>query len=154
MFISSGEMSFKYSETTPGIPPIIRYFLRSFSQDPVSHEEEDDFLEVKSNIARYQRVIQKKIQDALHYGADMMQEILRQSISISHLRTLPISDRQKLYRSWHTVWIYLTRTLGAFKFFEEAGYVHLPKKGEQLVSVMGMKKAGAKRRKEKERASR
>ena len=121
-----------------------KYFLRSFAQDPIAHEEEEDFLEVKSNIARYQRVIRQKIQDELYYGADQMQELLRQSISISHLRTLPVNDRQELYKKWHATWVALTRTLGAFKFFDEVGYVHVPKKGEAALSVADLKRGGKK----------
>ena len=92
-----------------------KYFLRSFTQDPIAREEEEDFLEVKSNIARYQRVINTKLEDSLYYGADKIKALLRQSISIDHLRALPLMDKQALYRDWHSTWIYLTRTLGAFK---------------------------------------
>jgi hypothetical protein len=63
-----------------------------------------------------------KLPKEVGYGADKMQEILRQSISISHLRGLPKTDKATLMGTWHLVFINLSRAVGALQFLAE-GYV-------------------------------
>jgi hypothetical protein len=42
-------------------------------------------------------------------------------ISITHIRNMPEADRRTFYKEWHSSMVYLSRTVGAFKFLSE-GY--------------------------------
>jgi hypothetical protein len=98
------------------------YFIKANNEDPISRDEEQAFLETKSDISRLQRILGSKVPADIGFGADKMQDLLRQSISIGHLRNLPKADRTQLMQAWHQVFIYLSRAAGAMQFLVE-GYV-------------------------------
>lgn len=98
------------------------YFVKANTDDPVSPEEERAFLDIKSEIQRLQRILRGKLIANITFGAEKMQDLLKQSISIKHLRELPRADRQGLLNAWHFVFIHLGRATGALQFIAE-GYV-------------------------------
>jgi hypothetical protein len=98
------------------------YLARANTDDPISREHEQDFLETKSELSKCQRLLGPKLPKEVSYGADKMQEILRQSISIGHLRGLPKQDKATLMGTWHLVFINLSRAVGALQFLAE-GYI-------------------------------
>ncbi|MCX7765126.1 MAG: hypothetical protein N2246_00245 [Candidatus Sumerlaeia bacterium] len=118
-----------------------KYYLKSFTTDPISREEEQAFLEIKSEIAKYQRVLGEEVTENLYFASDKIIELLRKSISVSHLRSLPYVDKQLYYKLWHYVFIHLGRTVGAYQFFCE-GYVP-PKQASKGDSAMTISKVKA-----------
>jgi len=97
------------------------YFVKAASEDEIRSEDEKSFLELKSEVQRLQRILKNKMVAGLDFGEQRMQDLLRQSISIHHLRELPRTDRQLLVNSWHYCFIYLARVVGALQFIVE-GY--------------------------------
>lgn len=118
-----------------------RYFLKAFSTEPISREEEHEFLEIKSEIARYQRVVSEEVGEDLYFAGDKIIELLRKSISIAHLRSLPLVDKQLNYKLWHYIFIYLGRTVGAYEFFT-TGYPR-PKRSLKREGAMTVSKVKA-----------
>lgn len=118
------------------------FLMRSFTNDSITQELELEFLDIKSTTSKYLRVLAQKI-DArqFKYEPDKMTTLLRQAISIVHLRGLPIADRKNLVILWHEVYIHLIKVLGAFNLISE-GYQ--PKKREvKDTSVAALKKGAA-----------
>ena len=99
-----------------------KYFLKAFSNDAIGREEEQKFLEIKSHIAKYHRVLSEEVDENLYFAGDKIIELLRKCISVSHLRSLPLVDKNLYYKTWHYIFIYLGRTVGAYQFFRE-GFV-------------------------------
>lgn len=90
--------------------------------EPITKEEEQDFLRVKSDGTKYHRILKKKLTDQatrikrLDFAYDKMLEILRSSISIAHLRALPPSDVKKMRSDWHKINVQLHYVKGAYEF--------------------------------------
>lgn len=97
------------------------YFVKAASEEAITPEDERSFLELKSEVQRLQRLLKNKMIADLSFGEQKMQELLRQSITIQHLRELPRMDRQLLVNSWHDVFVHLARAVGALEFIAE-GY--------------------------------
>ena len=116
-----------------------KYFQRSFTSEPISRQEEQDFLELKSTLAKSYRALAQRSNELFNYGGEKILEILRQSISVGHLRALPIGDKRTLYTNWHTVFVYLSRTVGAYRFLAEGFVPLLREKKEGVVSVAKIK---------------
>ncbi len=101
----------------------VREFLGiAMRNDPISKEQEADFLKVKSDGTKYHRILKKKLTDAetrikrLDFPYDQMIEILRGSISIVHLRALPEADLKKIRTEWHRIQVGLCSVVGAYEF--------------------------------------
>ena len=127
-----------------------QFFAKANAEEPITREDEQQFLEMKSEITKYQRTVTPKMPANVSFGGDRMTELLRQSISISHLRGLPKPDRMALLSTWHTVFILLTRAVGALKFIAE-GYTpsQSGSKGAGGSNISDLKKAAAKKSGEK-----
>ncbi|MGB9692047.1 MAG: hypothetical protein ACPL7D_07750 [Candidatus Sumerlaeaceae bacterium] len=97
------------------------YFVKAASDEPITPEDERTFLDLKSEVQRLQRLLRGKMVAGLTFGEQRMADLLRQSISIQHLRELPKMDRQLLVNSWHYVFIHLAKAVGALQFIAE-GY--------------------------------
>lgn len=117
-----------------------KYYLKAFTTEPISREEEHDFLEIKSEIAKYHRVLSEEVHENLYFAGDKIIELLRKSISVAHLRALPLVDKNLYYKMWHYIFIHLGRTLGAYQFFSE-GYVPQKRasKRDELVTISKLK---------------
>lgn len=121
----------------------IRGFLaKATTDEPISPDDERMFLEAKSETSRYQRTLGMKLPDYVNYGSDKIQEILRQSISINHLRGLPRADRQNLLATWHAVFVYLSQALGVLQFINE-GYEPPPRQRKAGTGLKDLKGAAA-----------
>ena len=97
------------------------FYAKAASEDPISREDETEFLETKSDVSKLQRTLGSKLPAGIGFAADKLQELLRQSISLGHLRSLPKNDRQGLLAVWHQVFVYLSQAVGALQFICE-GY--------------------------------
>ena len=109
-----------------------RYLIKSFGEDPVAAEDETNFLEVKSAVAKTLRTMQERMKSfvGIDYGGSQIRDLLNRCVSVGHLRNLPPTDKRNIYKDWHSVFIRLSRTVGAFKFMSE-GYIPPPPKGKQ-----------------------
>jgi hypothetical protein len=126
----------------------VRYFLNlSFTEDPLTGEIEQKFLEAKSLTTKYLRVLAEKIDtNEFQYDPAKINAILRQAISVVHLRGLPIPDRKNILVLWHEVFVHLSQVLGAFTFISEENYQPL-KKERKDTSIAALKKRGKKKEK-------
>lgn len=103
-----------------------REFFRRCIESPheVSKEEEKKFLEIKSSIAKYQRLINSKIERNIKFKTDDMQNVLRQSVSLTHLIALPDADKKALYATIHSVYVNILTIVGAYRFMLEGYHPH------------------------------
>lgn len=118
------------------------FFVKADGTDPISREEEQAFLDTKSEISRSQRTISTKLPLGLSIAPERLQEILRQSISISHVRVMPKSDRAVLLANWHYVFIYLSQAVGGFQLVAE-GYDPPPRAAKKGTGLKDLKGAAA-----------
>jgi hypothetical protein len=118
------------------------FLAKATTEEPITREEEQTFLETKSDISKMQRSIAQKLPPDVSFGADRMQEILRQSISISHLRNLPKTDKQSLASNWHYVFINLSRAMGALQLLAE-GYTPPPRAAKAGTGIKDLKGAAS-----------
>ncbi|PKO18678.1 hypothetical protein CVU37_04640 [candidate division BRC1 bacterium HGW-BRC1-1] len=125
-----------------------QYFQKANTEDPITREDEQQFLEMKSDITKYQRTVTPKMPEGVSYGAERMTDLLRQSISISHLRGLPKPDRVALIITWHSVFIQLTRAVGSLKFISE-GWIPRAQQKTGGSNISDLKKAAGKKTGEK-----
>lgn len=126
-----------------------QFFAKANTEEPITREDEQQFLEMKSEITKYQRTVTPKMPAKVGFGGERMTELLRQSISISHLRGLPKSDRTALLSTWHLVFILLTRAVGALKFIAEGYTPSQAAKGAGGSNISDLKKAAGKKSGEK-----
>ncbi|MCX7001017.1 MAG: hypothetical protein NT106_12105 [Candidatus Sumerlaeota bacterium] len=122
------------------------YLLMAFTNEPISPDVEGNFLDVKSHTSKYLRVVAEKIDShQFRYDPEKISLLLRQAISVTHLRSLPIADRKTLFELWHEVYVHLSQVLGAFLFIME-GYQPL-KKEKKITSIASLKKGASGARK-------
>ncbi len=95
------------------------FLAKAFTESPVAHEEEKAFLETKSAVSQYTRTVSQKLPPDVKIGGEKMQELLRQAISIAHLRGLPKADKQTLIANWHAAFVQLARAVGCLQFITE-----------------------------------
>lgn len=127
-----------------------KFLLRSLSDSPLSGDTEQKFLNVKSQTSKYLRILAEKIDPhQFQYDPEKIQNILRQAISVTHLRGLPVSDRKNLLVLWHEVHVHLAQVLGAFKLISH-GYQ--PKKKVKKDSSIAALKKGASDKKSKKKS--
>jgi len=99
------------------------FLLLAFQNDPIGREQEQSFLELKSETARCQRVVSGKMPEDLRFGADKITDFLRQAIAVAHLRGLPMADKRGLVGGWHVASVMLHRAVGALEFINETQQV-------------------------------
>lgn len=104
-----------------------KFLLVANTDQEISSEDEANFLEIKSSVARNVRALGERSKDAagggnLDYGEKTIRELLNKCVSVMHLRALPINDKRQIYKDWHGAFVRLSRSVGALKFMSE-GYV-------------------------------
>lgn len=95
-----------------------RYVLKAFGQEPVTPEDEQEFLEVKSQINKIGRILTERMKE-LGFEGEKIGSMLRQCISVSQLRGMPVADRRGLYKEWHSIYVNLNQAQGAVAFIAE-----------------------------------
>ncbi len=124
-----------------------RHFLKAFTQEPLTPEDEHEFLEIKSEVAKNSRLLTERLKD-IQFGGDKIGNILRQCISVDQLRSLPVPDRRGLYKEWHVIFVYLSQARGALEFIS-AGWeprVIEVKEGMSIRDIKAGGKAEAKKK--------
>lgn len=119
------------------------FLAKAFNDTPVTPEEERTFLETKSAVSQYTRLVSQKLPPDVKIGGEKMQDLLRQAISIGHLRGLPKADKLTLVSNWHAAFLQLARATGCLQFITE-GYIpsgKTTKSGTSLSDLKGKKAA-------------
>lgn len=96
-------------------------FIKSFGNQPIGDDQENAYLELKSEIQRLYRASSEELTPGLKFDGDKMIETLKNAISMAQLRQQNVQERQKYFAIWHQIYIKLTRTLGALEVIN-AGY--------------------------------
>lgn len=100
------------------------YLVLGSTSNKISQEDENSFLEIKSNLSRSNRALGEKMKEAgrMDLGEKLLKELLTKCVSISNISSLPPPDKRQLMRDWHKVYIKMSRSIGALKMLSE-GYV-------------------------------
>ncbi len=87
-------------------------FRQTAEKDQPEAEEEHNFLELKSQIARLQRFIGLRLPENYKFGSSRMSDLMGQVVSLQALSDLPEPDRSSLYNEWHESYIMLQQLRG------------------------------------------
>ncbi|MCX7013553.1 MAG: hypothetical protein NTW86_13525 [Candidatus Sumerlaeota bacterium] len=111
-----------------------RKFLRlAMSEQPITREQDQAFLQIKSAISKTYSQVRSRLPRQLAGSPDQLQDLMKQSLSVTHVRNMPAPDRRNLYRLWHAFYIDLCRTAGALKYMSDERYY--PKIEEKAVKI-------------------
>ena len=113
------------------------YIILAFGRGQITPEAEQKFLALTTALQKQQRVISPAIPGDIDFGGDKMIEFLRTAISLDHLRSLPEPDKRTLYSAWHSVYILLTRAVGAMRFIAD-GYQHKVERQENQLGTRAL----------------
>lgn len=104
------------------------FFYKGISDEEISPTDDAEFLEITSSIAQNIRKMGQKIDEKKfpHRNKEIAAQ-LKSTVSIQGFRNMPEADRKIFYKTWHENMVYLTRTVGAYKFLSE-GYRPVEKK--------------------------
>jgi hypothetical protein len=98
-------------------------FRRAFGSHEITPQEEQHFLEIKSNLSRLQRVLAQRLPEGFKYGSKGITELMAQCVSIASLRELPANDKKGLYQEWHKAFISLQNLRGILDMMEEGHHI-------------------------------
>lgn len=99
-----------------------QFFRKGTSDEPISSQEEQEFLETTSAIAQNLRKLGQRIDEKkFPFRKNEIAAQLKSTMSIGQFRNMAEPDRKKFYKEWHISLLHLTRTVGALKFMTE-GY--------------------------------
>lgn len=115
-------------------------FAKAFAEGEITREHEAGYLQLKSDISRIYRVIADKLPPGLRFDGDKALEMLKNAMTMDHLHQLPQAERQNLYKTWHVIYMRLTRTLGALETMKMGYFPHLHRSKLQSRSAAGAKK--------------
>ena len=101
----------------------VRDFLRlAMSAKPISREQDQNFLTTKSAMSKVFSQLRNRIPEQVLGNSEQMQTVMKQALSVTHIRNLPTPDKRQLYRIWHSYYMELCRTAGALKFMNDEKY--------------------------------
>ena len=122
-------------------------FLKAFASDRPSQEQEDAYLNLKSEISRLYRMISERLPPGLMFEGDKMLESLKNAMTLEHLHRQSATERQILMVLWHRIYIKITRTVGALEVMQSGYYPHLHRQlmraPDDDATAKGKKKARA-----------
>ena len=101
-------------------------FIKAFdNRSELSREHEGAYLNLKSDLSRIYRIMSEKLPKGLLFEGEKMIDMLKNAMTMETLRQFPPSERQNYYKTWHNIYIRLTRTLGALDVMKAGYYPHL-----------------------------
>lgn len=120
----------------------------AFGEGNITQDAENQFLSLTGALQQEQRVLLSTLPRDINFGSDKMTDMLRDSVSLKHLRDMPKVDKGTALANWHSAYILLTRAAGAMAFIAE-GYKH-EAEVERQVDLRSIKAGGrvARRRQE------
>lgn len=99
--------------------------IKAFGEDELTREHETGYLQLKSEVSRILRIIADKLPPGLRFDSDRALELLKNAMSMEHLQKMPPAERQATYKTWHAIYIRLTRSLGALETMKLGYFPHL-----------------------------
>lgn len=97
-----------------------KHMRKAFSDQPLGMQEEQEFLDLKSQLTKLQRILTQRLPEAAQSGgAKKMTELMSKCISINVIRDLPLQDKKGLYASWHQLHIQQQHMLGILDLLKE-----------------------------------
>ena len=112
-------------------------FLKAFGAAEISREQESAYMQLKTEISRLNRAASDKLPSGLKFEGEKMMEMLKNAITMEHLRNQPASEKQNINAVWHRLYIKLTRSLGALEVMQSGYYPHVHR--SRLKSMAGAK---------------
>lgn len=100
------------------------FILLAFGDKELTVDHEQQFLALMTGLQKQERAVLQFAPRDIDFGSGKMGDMLRNAISLDHLRDQPESDKEKLYGDWHSIYILMTRAVGAMAFVAE-GYKHV-----------------------------
>lgn len=94
---------------------------KAYSPQEIQTAEEQQFLEVKSELSRAQRSLGQTLPEGAHYSAKTISDLMGQCVSIGNIRELPPTDKKNLYDKWHECYIGIQRLVGTLEIMRQ-GY--------------------------------
>lgn len=94
---------------------------KAFSPQEIQTAEEQQFLEVKSELSRAQRSLGQSLPEGSHYSGKAISDLMGQCVSIGNIRELPPTDKKSLYDRWHECYIGIQRLVGTLEIMRQ-GY--------------------------------
>jgi hypothetical protein len=121
----------------------IRKYLRlALSNEPITREQDHEFLQVKSQISKHYSQLRIRLPKQLLGTLEVVQDVMKQALSVTHLRNLPTTDQRQVANLWHGYYVDLCRMAGALKFMTEEKYY--PKIEDKQIKASGNIKADLK----------
>lgn len=96
-----------------------KFMRRAFGRQPITQQDEQKFLDLKSNLTRLQRVLAQRLPEGFRYGSKNMHDLMAQTISLSGIREVPMADKKGLYVQWHKAHINMQHMLGILDVMAE-----------------------------------
>lgn len=114
---------------------------RSFGKEPISAEQEQAFLKLKSDLSRLYRKVGDKLPPELGFEGDEMIEMMKNATTMANVQQLPLTEKRNIFSKWHRIYVLMTRAFGAMEVMNE-GY-H-PRLHRNLLKTKKGKKARGK----------
>ncbi len=87
-------------------------FRKTVEQKEIEPEDEHNFLELKSHVARLQRFIGLRLPENYKFGSSNISDLMKQVVSLQALSDQPEQDKSELYNKWHQSYIMLQQLRG------------------------------------------
>ena len=98
---------------------------KAFGKGEITKEQEQAFLQLKSDLSRHYRSVGERLPKDLLFDGDQMMEMLKNAISMQHLQNQPVAEKRNVFSLWHKVYVKMTRTFGALEVVNDGYYPSL-----------------------------
>jgi hypothetical protein len=119
---------------------------KAFGKGPITKEQENAFLKLKSDLSRLYRQVAEKLPDELQFDGQAMIEMMKNATTMQHMHGLPPGEKRNYFAQWHRLYVLMSRTYGALEVVNEGYYPQLHRdlmkpKGERAKSKKKKKKS-------------
>lgn len=123
-------------------------FQRAFSKGPIARDHENAFLQLKSELARLNRIFQEQLPQTISYGSEDVADMMKNTTTLQQLHSLPPHERVNIFTQWHKIYVKINRMLGALDMINEGYY---PALHRNLLMIEKRLPASAKTKKAKKK---
>ena len=116
-----------------------KYLKLASSTQPIAREQDHEFLHVKSQISKNYSQLRIRLPRQLLGSVETMQDVMKQALSVTHVRNLPTTDQHQVAKLWLSYYVELCRMTGALKFMAAENYY--PKIEDKVIKASGNIKA-------------
>jgi hypothetical protein len=97
------------------------------TDEAIESADEQRFLELKSSISKLQRGLSQETPRDLAFDEKKVAELLKNAISLQHLRGMQGNDRSAFRNDSHNIWLQLVRLEGGLEFLAAGWKPEAPK---------------------------